>query len=132
MEFNGHAIQATTSLIFENAMEKLKQELAKEGFRILSTNDVSATLKQKLNLDFPKYTILGACNPPVAYKAMSVEKNFGHLLTCNLVVYENDGKTIVAAGINPKIARIFAANSDLRPVTDEVNAMLMSVIQKLE
>lgn len=100
---------------FADAVEKVKAELAKEGFGIITEVDVKATLKHKLNVDYDNYIIMGACNPSFAYEALQTEKEIGLRLPCNVIVYEDAGKTFVAAILptvilgdtgNPVLARI--------------------------
>ncbi len=80
---------------FDEAIERVIEELKKEGFGILSEIDVKATLKKKMDIDFPNYKILGACNPPLAHKALSAEPEIGLLLPCNVIVYENNNRNIL-------------------------------------
>ncbi|MEW6655114.1 MAG: DUF302 domain-containing protein, partial [Bacteroidota bacterium] len=94
--YNSKVVQ----LSFDETISKVTEELKKEGFGILTEIDVKETLKKKLDVDFRKYKILGACNPPFAYKALQAEENLGVLLPCNVVVQEKDGKTIVST-VNP-------------------------------
>lgn len=82
---------------FDAAVEKVTTELQKEGFGVLTTIDVQDTLKKKLNVDFKKYKILGACNPAFAHEALQAEEDIGLLLPCNVIVYEKNGQSIVAA-----------------------------------
>jgi uncharacterized protein (DUF302 family) len=112
-----YGISKTANLSYDQAVLKVTEELQKEGFGILTTIDVKETLKKKLNVDFKKYVILGACNPPFAYEALSAELDFGLLLPCNVIVYEQEGRTVVATfdptamlkhTDNPTIARIAA------------------------
>ncbi len=86
---------------FEAALEKISEELKKEGFGILSEIDVKETLKKKLDIDFRKYKILGACNPPFAYKALQLEDNIGVLMPCNIVVQEKEDGKISLSAVNP-------------------------------
>ena len=79
---------------YDAAVQNTRDELQKEGFGILTEIDVKATLKKKLDVDYDKYIILGACNPPFAYKALQAEKEIGLLLPCNVIVYEDQGKTL--------------------------------------
>ncbi|MEK9136148.1 MAG: DUF302 domain-containing protein, partial [Bacteroidota bacterium] len=96
---------------------KVTVELQKEGFGVLTTIDVRETLKKKLDVDFKKYKILGACNPPFAYQALQAEEEIGLLLPCNIVVYEKNGKSVVAAfdpmaiaeQVKQKLERVIAA-----------------------
>lgn len=98
MKGSDYGIHRTTRLAYEKAVEATTEELKKEGFGVLTTIDVRETLKKKLDVDFPKYVILGACNPPLAHKALSAEPDIGLLLPCNVVVAEGpDGRTQVSA-----------------------------------
>ncbi len=85
-----------SNLSYENTIEKVREELKKEGFGVLTEIDVKETLKQKINVDFNKYIILGACNPEFAHKALLTETDIGLMLPCNVIVYEKDGKVYVS------------------------------------
>ena len=85
------------ALSYEQAVEKVIAELKKEGFGVLTTIDVKETLKEKLNVEFPRYIILGACNPTFAHMSLQAEEQIGLLLPCNVIVYEKAGTTVVAA-----------------------------------
>ncbi|HFE64052.1 MAG TPA: DUF302 domain-containing protein, partial [Caldithrix sp.] len=98
MKQTEYGFTKTVGLTFEQAIEKVTEELKKEGFGILTEIDVQATLKNKLDVDFTPYKILGACNPPSAYKALQAEEQIGLMLPCNVIIYVNDaGETVVAA-----------------------------------
>jgi uncharacterized protein (DUF302 family) len=116
-----------TVLSYEKAITKVTEELKKEGFGVLTTIDVQETMKNKLNLDFPKYVILGACNPPFAYEALQAEVELGLLLPCNLIIYEKEGKTNVAA-FDPMVMTKILENSVILPVAQEMKARLERVI----
>ena len=90
---------------FDDALIKVQEELKKEGFGVLTEIDVQSTLKNKLNVDFRKYKILGACNPPLAHKAMKAEDKIGVLLPCNVIVQETEDKKIEVAFMNPIVSR---------------------------
>lgn len=120
----------TTGYTFEQAIERVTEELKKEGFGVLTTIDVQDTLKKKINVDFKRYTILGACNPPFAHKALSTEEEVGLLLPCNVIVYEKDGKTAVSA-FNPAVMVDIMKNEAMRPIAAEVEARLRRVIAAL-
>lgn len=115
------------ALPFEQAVEKVTEELKKEGFGVLTTIDVKETLKKKLNVDVPRYIILGACNPPFAHKALQVEEEIGLLLPCNVIVYEKEGRTRVSV-FDPMIMSVIIENNDMVPVALEVKARLDRVI----
>jgi len=114
----------------EQAIEKVKELLSKEGFGVLTTIDVAATLKAKLGVDQPPYVILGACNPPLAHKALSAEPSIGVLLPCNVDVYQLEGKTVVQA-INPRRVFQLVDNPGVAPIADEVAARLERVLEGL-
>ena len=116
---------------YEQAVEKVKESLAEEGFGVLTEIDVKATLKQKLDVDFRPYIILGACNPPLAYKTLQAEEQIGLLLPCNVVVQEGAvGETIVSA-MNPLVVMESVQNSELEPTAREVTQKLEKVISSL-
>jgi len=116
---------------FDEAIAKVTEELKKEGFGVLTDIDVKQTLKKKLNVEFKKYRILGACNPPNAYKALQAEDKIGLMLPCNVVVEETaDGKTEVAA-IDPVASMQAIENPKLRVVAEQVRDKLKRVIKNL-
>ena len=116
------------ALSFEEAELKVVEELKKEGFGVLTEIDVQATLKKKLNVDFRKYKILGACNPPFAYKALQAEDMIGLLLPCNVIVQEKvDGKVTVAA-IDPVSSMEKIDNEQLTVIAAQVRDKLSKVI----
>lgn len=105
----------------DTAIERLTEELSKEGFGVLTTIDVKATLEKKLDLDRRPYVILGACNPHFAHQALEMEEELGLLLPCNAIVYENEaGRTVIGA-IDAKAMLGVVGNEALDPVADEVN-----------
>jgi uncharacterized protein (DUF302 family) len=121
----------TVDLPFEDAVARVTEELKKEGFGVLTEIDVQATLKKKIGMNFRRYTILGACNPPFAYQALKVEHNIGLMLPCNVIVQEaGDGKSEVAA-IDPLVAMSRVENSGLEPIATEIAAKLQRVIDCL-
>jgi len=120
----------TIDLDFDSAIIKVTEELKKEGFGILTDIDVKATLKKKLDVDFHKYRILGACNPPFAYQALQAEDKIGTMLPCNVIVQERDGKTEVSA-IDPLASMQAVKNEALAGIAQEVRLKLRTVIEKL-
>jgi len=112
------------------AVEKTKKELSKEGFGVLTEIDVKATMKKKLGVDIDKYIILGACNPPNAYKSLQLEQDIGLMLPCNVIVYEKDEKTFVSA-ILPSIAMGMIDNEALKEVAKLIEAKLKKVIDNV-
>lgn len=116
---------------FEEAISKVTDELKKEGFGILTDIDVKEALKKKLNVDFKKYRILGACNPPFAYQALLKEDKIGTMLPCNVIVQEiSEGKVEVAA-IDPIASMQAIENPELGEIATQVQAKLRKVIENL-
>jgi uncharacterized protein (DUF302 family) len=118
-----YGISRVVDLSYDKAVEKVTEELKKEGFGVLTTIDVRETLKKKLDVDFGKYVILGACNPPFAYKSLQAEIEIGLLLPCNVIVYEKDGRTHIAA-FDPMIMTAILENDAMIPVAKEVKERL--------
>jgi uncharacterized protein (DUF302 family) len=116
-----------TDLAFGEAVVRVTEELKEEGFGVLTTIDVQETMKKKLNVDFPKYIILGACNPPFAHKALQAEKEIGLLLPCNVIVYEKEGKTNIAV-FNPMVITKIVENADILAVAEKMKIRLERVI----
>lgn len=117
-------------LTYEAAVAKVKEELKKEGFGVMTEIDVRDTIKKKLNLEFDKYIILGACNPPFAHQALMEERDIGLLMPCNLVVYEHDGKTFVASTL-PTVTMGMVQNAKLAGVARQVEAKLRAVVDRV-
>ena len=116
---------------FDDAIERVTAHLADAGFGVLTTIDVSATLKKKIDVDFQRYTILGACNPGFAYKALQAEDKIGTMLPCNVIVQETaDGKVEVAA-VDPMAYMMAIHNESLGEVASQVQGMLKNVIEGL-
>ena len=115
----------TKKASFEEAVEKVKDELKKEGFGILTEIDVKETLKNKLDVDFRKYRILGACNPPFAYKALQAEDKIGTMLPCNVIVQEISDGVIEVAAVDPVASMQAVANPKLASVASEIQASVV-------
>lgn len=115
---------------FEEALSKVAEVLKQEGFGILTEIDVKETFKKKLDVDFKKYRILGACNPAMAYKALQSEDKIGLMLPCNVVVEETGDQTEVSV-IDPVASMQSVENSDLQDTAEEVRNKLRNVIEKL-
>lgn len=122
-----YGFSKTTDYTFEDAIQKVTDELKKEGFGVLTTIDVKDTLKKKLDVDFRKYTILGACNPPLAHQALQAEEELGLLLPCNVIVYEKENKTVVSV-VDPMIMEHIIDNPNMKPVAEEVKKKLEKVL----
>lgn len=125
-----YGISKVVNLSYEEAVNKITEELKKEGFGVLTTIDVKETLKKKLDVDFDKYIILGACNPPFAYRALQAEYDLGLILPCNVVVYEKDGKVTVSA-FDPMVMAKIVDNPKLEEIAVEVRKKLERVIQNV-
>ena len=120
----------TLDTTFEDAIERATAELQKEGFGILTEIDVKETLKKKLDVDFRPYKILGACNPPFAYKALQAEEKIGAMLPCNVIVQQKENGVEVAA-VDPIASMAAVENPALAEVAKEVQAKLKKVIDNL-
>jgi len=123
-----YGFSKTTDYGFEQAIEKVTEELKKEGFGVLTTIDVKDTLKKKINVDFKKYTILGACNPNLAHGGLQVEEELGLLLPCNVIVYEKNEKTVVSF-FDPIVMTVVIDNPEMKPVAEEVKSKLKRVLE---
>lgn len=131
MSTQSYGIRTTIDASYEDAIPKVTEALKQEGFGILTQIDVAATLKQKLDKSFRKYMILGACNPSLAYQALTSETEIGLFLPCNVLVYEgDDGKTVVSAQ-DPIVAMGVAGNEAVMPVAKEAKERLERVIAAL-
>jgi uncharacterized protein (DUF302 family) len=121
----------TLDLSFDDAVSRVTEALKKEGFGILTEIDVKETLKKKLDVDFKKYKILGACNPPFAYKALQIEDKIGAMLPCNVVVQESAEGNIEVSAVDPIASMQAVQNPDLQEIAEQVQAKLRSVITSL-
>ena len=124
-------INKIISIDFDSAIEKVTEKLKAEGFGVLTEIDVKETLKKKIDVDFRKYKILGACNPPNAYKALSNEPYIGLMLPCNVVVQETSDHEIEVAAIDPIASMLAVENPKLKEVAEEVRIKLKMVIDNL-
>jgi uncharacterized protein (DUF302 family) len=118
-----------TALPFEEAVERVRQELQAEGFGVLCEIDVQATLKAKLGVDREPYMILGACNPPLAHEALDAEPELGALLPCNVIVYRRDGETHISAVDAERMLSI-VGNELLAPIAADVRRRLADVVAR--
>jgi len=124
----GYGFSRVVSHTYDVAVARVTQELQKEGFGVLTSIDVQETLKKKLGIDFTRYVILGACNPPLAHRALQAEEQIGLLLPCNVIVYEKEGKTVVAA-FDPMMMTSVLDNAKISPIAAEVKRKLERVIE---
>ncbi len=132
MEETRYGIRVGLPLAYEDAVERTKAALKAEGFGVLTTIDVKETIQQKLGRDFRKYVILGACNPPIAYQALSAETEIGLLLPCNLIVYQTDPGRSAVSAVAPLVTMSRVGNPALVPLGQQVDAKLRRVITSLE
>jgi uncharacterized protein (DUF302 family) len=117
---------------FDQVIQKVTEELKKEGFGVLTEIDIKATLKKKLDVDFYNYKVLGACNPPFAYKALQAEDKIGAMLPCNVIVQEKSPGKIDVSAVDPVASMQAVANPDLKEIADEIRNKLRKVIENLE
>ena len=127
-----YAMKAVCNLPFDDAVSKAREELAKEGFGVLTEIDVKATLKKKINVDFRPYIILGACNPPLAHEALTAELDIGILLPCNVVVHATDDPNVSSvAAIDPAVQLGVTGRADIEPIAIRVREKLERVISAM-
>lgn len=126
-----HHSKILSDISFEEAIEKVTEELKKEGFGVLTEVDVTGTFKKKLDIDFRKYRILGACNPSFAHKAITSEKHIGVFLPCNFVVQENEEGEIEVSAVDPVASMMSVKNSGLGPIAMEVQEKMIAVVNAL-
>ena len=121
----------TVNMDFEQAVQLVTEELKKEGFGVLTEIDIKEKFKEKINVDFRKYKILGACNPPNAYKALLQEDKVGLMLPCNVIVQELDNNVIEVAAINPVASMMAIENRNLAGIAEEIKVKLERIIASL-
>ena len=124
------AYKKPVDLPYDKAVAKAREELAKEGFGVLTEVDVKATLKKKLNVDYDDYIIMGACNPPFAYQALQVVKDVGLMMPCNVVVFTDKGQTFAEA-VQPTVLMNLVQNEQLRPIAEQIEAKLRKVVDNI-
>jgi uncharacterized protein (DUF302 family) len=124
-------ISKKVEVSFEKALDRVREELKKEGFGVLTEIDVRDTLKKKLDVEFRNYRILGACNPPFAYKALQAEERIGLLLPCNVIVQERPDGTVEVAAIDPAASMQAVSNPALPEIAGQVREKLRKVIERL-
>ncbi len=116
---------------FEETIKIVTEKLKKEGFGILTRIDVKDKFKEKLDIDFKNYVILGACNPPSAHKAILTEENIGLMLPCNVIVYESGDKTTISI-IKPTVAMSMIDNEELKQIAEDIEKKLKHVFDVIE
>jgi uncharacterized protein (DUF302 family) len=131
MDKTNYGFSVELPVDFDTALATVTDKLKDEGFGVLTEIDVRETLKKKLDVDFRQYRILGACNPPLAHKALSAEDDIGLLLPCNVIVYELDNGQTKVAAIDPVVAMEVTGNEKIRPIANQVRQKLESVLKAL-
>ena len=126
-----YAFSTVLNTSYEDAISKVTDALKEEGFGVLTEIDVKSTLKKKLDLEFRKYVILGACNPPYAHRTLQTDLDVGLLLPCNVIVYETDEKKAYVSAINPVSALEVIKSEELRKIATEVSEKLKRVVEKV-
>ncbi len=126
-----YQFRARLNAPYEEAIERVTEALNEEGFGVLTQIDVKGTLKEKLDADFRRYVILGACNPNLAYQALQQELELGLLLPCNVIVYEENGGSVVSI-VDPLSMLGVVDNPALQPIADEAKEKLERVVEKLQ
>jgi uncharacterized protein (DUF302 family) len=125
-------IRKQVELPYDRALERTREALQKEGFGVLTEIDMKAKMKEKLNVDIKRYMILGACNPPLAYRALQAEPEIGLLLPCNVIVYEAGGQSSIVSAANPEsILELAGDNPELKKVAAEARERLQRAIDAL-
>ncbi len=131
MEIRYALVKELPEMDYDQAVERTTELLAEEGFGILTEIDVKATLKKKLDVDFKRYVILGACNPTFAHKALTGEPLLGVLLPCNMVVMERDGGGVIVAGFKPTAGFSLVDNPEVMPIAEQVEEKMRRVLDRL-
>ena len=121
----------TLDMSFDEAIERVTEELKKEGFGVLTDIDVQSTLKKKLDVNFRKYRILGACNPQFAYQALQKESRIGTMLPCNVIVQETEEGDVEVSAVDPIASMQAVQNPELEGIANQVQAKLKSVVERL-
>ena len=133
MQETGYGLRVMLPIAYDEAVQRTTDALKAEGFGVLTTIDVKQTIKQKLDKDFRRYVILGACNPPLAHRALSTELEIGLLLPCNVIVYETTpGESVVSAMAPLAALGVVGDNPDLHQVAKEADARLRRALTALE
>jgi len=128
---NYYFSKSLVNVTFDEAIQKVTESLKEEGFGILTEIDIKTTLKKKLDVDFYNYKILGACNPPYAYKALLAEDKIGTMLPCNVIVQEKEAGLIEVSAVDPAASMQAIENGELTAIANEIRAKLQKVINAL-
>lgn len=125
-------LKKSLKVTYEEALARIPEALKAEGFGVLTEIDVAATLKAKIDVDFRKYKILGACNPPIAHRALSTDLMVGLMMPCNVVVYEGDDKKAVVMAVDPTLTVAASGSPELGALADDIKARLSRALAKLD
>jgi uncharacterized protein (DUF302 family) len=126
-----YTLSGITPLGFADAVARVRETLAEEGFGVLTEIDVRTTLKERLDEDMPPYLILGACNPPYAHRALEIEPELGALLPCNVVVYVDEAGATHVSGVDPVAMLGIVGRPDLEPLADEIQGKIERALTKV-
>ena len=126
-----YAFNTVLDISYEDAISKVKNALKKEGFGVLTEIDVKETLKKKLGIEFRKYVIMGACNPPYAHRSLEADMDVGLLLPCNVIVYETNDRKAYVEAINPVSALEVIQSQELKSIAEEVSEKLKKVVENV-
>ncbi len=131
MKKTEYSFTKTVNYGFDETIERVKNELKKEGFGVLADLDFKSTLKEKLNVEFRPYRVLAACNPPNALRALKAEEQIGLFLPCNVIIYENESNDVIVAAIDPLTNMSIVKNNEVLEVAQIIQAKLKTVIEKV-
>ncbi len=131
MQKSNYGYSVKTNLSYDDAIKVATDELKKDGFGVLTEIDVSKTLKEKINLDFRRYKILGACNPHFAAQALQAETEIGLLMPCNVIVYENDDKTATVSFLSPRTQFAATGRNDMGEMVDQVENLIETIAKRV-
>lgn len=131
LKHKGYTYRKSVDLPYEEAVEQVTAALKEEGFGVLTEIDVRSTLKEKLNVEFPRYVILGACNPKLAHEALRKEVEIGSLLPCNVVVYDDQAGGSVISAVDPRTMLGVVQNTELEPIGNEAAERLQRALNSL-
>lgn len=132
MEIRYALVKELPEMEFDDAVERTTELLADEGFGVLTEIDVKETLKKKIDVDFRRYVILGACNPKLAHQALSGEPMIGVLLPCNVVVMEREGGGVIVAGFKPTAGFSLVDNPEVSPIAEQVEVRMRRMLDRLD
>ena len=130
-EIMEYGYKRTVQYSFDDTDSKLRESLSEQGFGVITEIDVKKTFQQKINKDFKKYKILGACHPHVAFEALSMDEQIGLLLPCNFVLWENEDKSTTVAAIDSRAQLSLSGNDELVKHAEEINVKLIAAVDKI-